>query len=792
MLDSNSTLLNEELADVYAEDELAEDGASNSPILANSPIRLDSRGRRTEIPYVSGPPQPPVIFKTARNTMAEFWAERRQLPAPEPYRLSYALAMKGECRLLQTILEDNGFQLTNARSFNLLWLNCQVKPALLLSLNRYQKVNHFPRTHELTRKDLLVRTLTAMREAHGPSACDFLPTTFVLPADSEACHAAMTRERGATWIVKPIASSRGRGISIVQQPHQLPQDDVVVSRYVSNPLLIDGFKFDLRLYVAVTSFHPLRIHCYDEGLVRFSTEPYQNGGGAALKNLFMHLTNYSINKHSAHFVPNHDAANDDHGNKWSLSALRRCLARNGVDVDALFKRIDALVVRTLISVEPSVTAACRRYCAQRSCAFELFGFDVLIDDQLKVWLLEVNLSPSLAVESPLDLKIKNAMLSELLTLAAIRPYDREAHRQEVKRKGQLRYERMARGEPAARQTFRHKPIDQSLSAEALRAISEMDEEAQRAGGWRRLFPTHESHAHRHLFAAERPLNTLLVDILRKRMSDDMGSPSSGTDLDAIAFAPPTPEPPEEQPTGQGNGSGGGDASSLVARAMEGRALSASLPLQPTNTKALNAVSLTKSPNTIIRRGSHPTGAAVLHPPPPPPPPAAQQSNAALLERMAAKTGMPLNHSDLSAAAAHHHHHPPLPPKSPLRDPPTVGTRGPAPQPHLQPVERAYYEPRSGVLPASAAIRPSSTVSVRRMTSPRQNLPPSATRKTRGPGVPSMLQLAGLSPPPGYLSEIKPLKQRPSTTNGVPLSGSRLGVGGTTEARLLGSASRERS
>ena len=107
----------------------------------------------------------------------------------------------------------------------------------------------------------------------------------------------------------------------------------------------------------------------------------------------MHLTNYSINKHSNHFVHNNDASADDHGNKWSLSALRRCLARNGVDVDALFARIDSLIVRTLIAVEPSVTQACRRYCAHKQCAFELFGFDVLIDDALKPWLLEVHRSP---------------------------------------------------------------------------------------------------------------------------------------------------------------------------------------------------------------------------------------------------------------------------------------------------------------------------------------------------------------------------------------------------------------
>jgi hypothetical protein len=379
----------------------------------------------------------------------------------------------------------------------------------------------------------------AMREAHGSSACDFLPTTYVLPADAEACHNAMMRERGAAWIVKPIASSRGRGISIVQQPHQLPMDDVVVSRYVSNPLLIDGFKFDLRIYVAVTSFDPLRCYVFEEGLARFSTEPYQANGGAGLKNLFMHLTNYSINKHSAHFVPNSDANADDHGNKWSLSALKRCLARNGVDVEALWSRIDALVVRTLISVEPSVTAACRRYCSHRNCAFELFGFDVLLDDQLKPWLLEVNLSPSLAVDSPLDLKVKTRMLSDLLTLASIVPYDREAHRQQQKRRDKVRYERLARGEPAAKQTFRQRGGDHTgtmghLSLEAQRAVNDMDAEASRAGGWRRLFPSANGHAHRHFFAQERPLNTVLVDVLRQRALES----HAATDLDAIARAAP--------------------------------------------------------------------------------------------------------------------------------------------------------------------------------------------------------------------------------------------------------------
>lgn len=69
-------------------------------------------------------------------------------------------------------------------------------------------------------------------------------------------------------------------------------------RYIHNPLLIDGRKFDLRLYVLVTSMEPLRVYLFEEGLVRFSTKRY------SLRNLrsrFTHLTNYSINKKSGSF-----------------------------------------------------------------------------------------------------------------------------------------------------------------------------------------------------------------------------------------------------------------------------------------------------------------------------------------------------------------------------------------------------------------------------------------------------------------------------------------------------------
>lgn len=75
------------------------------------------------------------------------------------------------------------------------------------------------------------------------------------------------------WIVKPANLSRGRGIYLVDDVNEVSVDDTsVISRYIANPLLINGHKFDLRLYVVITSLEPLRIYIYKEGLARFASE----------------------------------------------------------------------------------------------------------------------------------------------------------------------------------------------------------------------------------------------------------------------------------------------------------------------------------------------------------------------------------------------------------------------------------------------------------------------------------------------------------------------------------------
>lgn len=61
----------------------------------------------------------------------------------------------------------------------------------------------------------------------------------------------------------------------------------------------------------------------------------------------------------------------------------------------------------------------------RNNFYELFGFDILIDKNLKPWLIEVNVCPSLNVTTPIDKKIKTRMMTDLQNLIGYVPFDKK-------------------------------------------------------------------------------------------------------------------------------------------------------------------------------------------------------------------------------------------------------------------------------------------------------------------------------------------------------------------------------
>ena len=82
-----------------------------------------------------------------------------------------------------------------------------------------------------------------------------------------------------------------------------------------------------------------------------------------------------------------------------------------------------VIIKSIVSVEFSVNSACKMFVPHRNNCFEVYGFDILVDSNLKPWLLEVNMSPSLNTESAIDARIKTAMLCDLFTLVGVPAVD---------------------------------------------------------------------------------------------------------------------------------------------------------------------------------------------------------------------------------------------------------------------------------------------------------------------------------------------------------------------------------
>lgn len=351
-------------------------------------------------------------------------------------------------------------------------------------LNCLQKINHFPASWCIGRKDRLTRTLNSMKRAQGANSAvyDFHPETFILPAERDSLHRllktemsvaisansssgksiktfnstnASTAMAGGMWIVKPCASSCGQGITVMTGQQALAlskKKKAVVQRYLARPYLIDGRKFDLRIYVLVSGVDPLRVYIHDEGLTRISTAKFTTKN---LTNSFAHLTNYSINKKAENFKAaefnNTSSAGSGSGGderqqqqqqqegtaaadwkdpemegfKWSLAAFRRWLSKQeGKEVmEQTFDRIFDLCLKTMIAAEGEITPHLHSAAQYRTNCFELFGCDVILDSQLCPHLLEVNVSPSLMGSSPLDKKIKGMVIADTLHIVGMYPHD---------------------------------------------------------------------------------------------------------------------------------------------------------------------------------------------------------------------------------------------------------------------------------------------------------------------------------------------------------------------------------
>lgn len=373
----------------------------------------------------------------------------------------------------------------------LYWTDFSVNLERVIDMKKYQKINHFPGMSEICRKDLLARNMNRLWKQF-PKDYAIFPRTWCLPADFGDFQTYCRSKKNKTYILKPDSGSQGKGIFLTKNPKDIkPGEDLICQQYVSKPFLIDGFKFDLRVYVLVTSCDPLRLFVFKDGLARFSTVQYVEPTNNNLENIYMHLTNYAIQKNSDEFI-----RDEDSGSKRRLSVVNKWFQDNNYDVNEIWSRIDDVIIKTLISAHPTLKhnyRTCFPNHMKSSACFEILGFDIILDRKLKPWILEVNHSPSFTTDSKLDREIKDSLIHDTLVLVNFSFCDKRKYIEEERRK--------------VRERLLSKTKDQKDKKDEFTTEKETDffnslkkYEDLHLGNFRRIFPENNEDKYEEFFS----------------------------------------------------------------------------------------------------------------------------------------------------------------------------------------------------------------------------------------------------------------------------------------------------
>ena len=290
---------------------------------------------------------------------------------------------------------------------------------------RFQRINHFPGMVQIYRKGHLARAINKMKQViarfdqFASEEYDFVPETWLLPGDIDQVKEYFVKHPDGCLIIKPTTGAQGKGISIALSAADLIfTQESIAQAYVTNPLLIDGLKFDLRIYALIISCDPLRVLIYEDGLVRLCTAVYSPPSAVNLECQYMHLTNYAINKRNQNYVHNDDT-NDEESSKRTLPWLWSWLEHQGHEPARIWFKISDIIVKTLISIQASLASAynlCKTDDLNKTpfTCFEVLGFDILLRDNLEPVLLEVNHMPSFSTDTKLDTRVKSALIFDTM------------------------------------------------------------------------------------------------------------------------------------------------------------------------------------------------------------------------------------------------------------------------------------------------------------------------------------------------------------------------------------------
>ncbi|SOV16140.1 tubulin--tyrosine ligase, putative [Plasmodium sp. gorilla clade G2] len=301
-------------------------------------------------------------------------------------------------------------------------------------MKKKKVINRIPSMYMYTKKKTLTFLLSHLSLIF-PSLFNFYPNTFVLPENKNLIKYILNSNNKEYYIMKPDCGSMGIGVKIINKYNDINinilngYNSYIIQKYIDNPLLMYKKKFDFRIYILLLpgKNYP-KIYLSKVGFARLCTEEYKKKK-RYICNTYIHLTNYSINKDNDKYIRKKNI-HDKNNNKQLLSDVFIYLKRNGYDIDDIWTQIKKITCLTSLAIYSYIKEKIKYNFHNNFYFYQLIGLDILLDNNGKAWLLEVNSNPSLRIdyidpnyaqfeiqlESMFDRYVKEPVISEMFLI----------------------------------------------------------------------------------------------------------------------------------------------------------------------------------------------------------------------------------------------------------------------------------------------------------------------------------------------------------------------------------------
>ena len=305
------------------------------------------------------------------------------------------------------------------------FFNGQKIPEVIGSLGKYQVYNSILNSVRLFGNKVVLYRNYRYFKNRFPKDFDFHPESFILSEDKELMAEKFknyTQTENDLWIYKPPKGSLGLGIKLLKTKEDF-QKYSFINRYISNPHLLYGRKYHIRMYVVVTGILPLKIYVFNEGQVMQASSDYIYNL-SEIENRTSMLTNIHQNFQRPGYNNNVTFDRED-GSQWTIKTLSKFIERKGGNWTKLWEGIKDISVKTiLISYGEMQKTILENYSNIRSNnLIHRYGFDIMIDDNLKPWLLEVNTKPAMNLYNIINEYNKIKIEADRINLIGMVPFN---------------------------------------------------------------------------------------------------------------------------------------------------------------------------------------------------------------------------------------------------------------------------------------------------------------------------------------------------------------------------------